>query len=142
MMALVTAPAGRRERKKLATRAALRRAALRLALRDGVENVTAERIADEADIALRTFFNYFSSKEEAVVAAGSTTFHAFLDEIRARPHHETVLEAVGSAALVVMDQTASGDSLTVLRLIRREPWRASARPTPDIVLNRQTIERH
>ncbi|MFC7642252.1 TetR/AcrR family transcriptional regulator [Streptosporangium lutulentum] len=65
------AAAGRRERKKLATRAAVREAALRLALRDGVENVTVEQIASEADIAVRTFFNYFSSKEEAVVAAAA-----------------------------------------------------------------------
>jgi AcrR family transcriptional regulator len=61
--------AGRRERKEPATRAAVREAALRLALRNGVENVTVEQITDEADIAVRTFSNYFSSKEEAVVAA-------------------------------------------------------------------------
>ncbi len=53
---------GGRERKKLATRAALREAALRLALRDGVDRVTVDQIAAEADIAVRTFFNYFSSR--------------------------------------------------------------------------------
>jgi cytochrome P450 len=37
----------------------------------GVERLTVEQIASEADIALRTFFNRFSSKEEAVVAAAA-----------------------------------------------------------------------
>jgi AcrR family transcriptional regulator len=59
---------GMRERKKAATRAALSAAAMRLALERGMENVTAEAIAEAADVAPRTFHNYFSSKEEAIVA--------------------------------------------------------------------------
>ncbi|MFG1948791.1 TetR/AcrR family transcriptional regulator [Nonomuraea sp. NPDC048826] len=118
------APAvGRRERKKQATRAALRDAALRLAIRDGVENVTVERIADEADVALRTFFNYFSSKEEAVVATVSSAAEALIAEFRARPRTESVLRAFREAVLVILNESdaANRDYLAVVRLIKRTP---------------------
>ncbi|MEJ2885081.1 acyl-CoA-like ligand-binding transcription factor [Actinomycetospora aeridis] len=124
----MAAPAGRRERKKLATRAALRRAALRLALRDGVENVTAERIADEADVARRTFFNYFSGKEEALLATAALGAEAVVARFRARPPRESVLTALRAAVLEVMDGGSDGDDdlagrehVAVLRLIRRAP---------------------
>ncbi|MEU7815587.1 TetR family transcriptional regulator [Pseudonocardia sp. NPDC049154] len=114
---------GRRERKKLATRAALRDAALRLAVRHGVENITVEQIATEADIALRTFFNHYSSKEEAVVAAAAAGAEALVAEFRARPAAESVLPALREAVLVVMDRhdAAGRDHLRALRLMRESP---------------------
>jgi AcrR family transcriptional regulator len=114
---------GRRERKKLATRAAVREAALRLAVRHGVENVTVEQIAAEADVAERTFFNHFATKEDAVVAAAAAGAEALVAEFRARPPGEPVLRALREAVLVVMDRTdaAGRDHLTALRLIRDSP---------------------
>lgn len=61
-----SAPLGRRERKKLETRRALHDAAITLVREHGLE-VTVERICEVADVSPRTFFNYFSSKEEAIV---------------------------------------------------------------------------
>lgn len=114
---------GRRERRKLATRAALREAALRLALRHGVENVTVERIAAEADIAVRTFFNYFSSKEEAVVAAAAAGAEALIAAFRARPAGESVLRALRQAVLEVIDQgdAVSREYIRATWLIGRSP---------------------
>lgn len=59
---------GLRERKKRATRDALRTAALRLALERGPDNVRVEEIAEAAGVSPRTYNNYFSSREQAIVA--------------------------------------------------------------------------
>ncbi|GAA5113286.1 TetR/AcrR family transcriptional regulator [Pseudonocardia adelaidensis] len=66
---MTTEPAGLRERKKQATRRALREAALRLALERGPDNVRVDDIAEAAGVSPRTYNNYFSSREQAIVAA-------------------------------------------------------------------------
>ncbi|GAA4980158.1 TetR/AcrR family transcriptional regulator [Kineococcus glutinatus] len=58
---------GLREAKKAATRRRLNAAARALALRDGLDAVTVERVCAEAEVSVRTFFNYFESKEHAVL---------------------------------------------------------------------------
>lgn len=58
---------GLRERKRLATRRTIQRAVLTLAAKRGFDNVTVEEVSREADIAPRTFFNYFSTKEAALI---------------------------------------------------------------------------
>ena len=60
---------GLRDRKKEATRAALRDAALRLALERGPDNVRVDDIAEAAGVSPRTYNNYFSSREQAIIAA-------------------------------------------------------------------------
>lgn len=60
---------GLRERKKQATRKALREAALRLATERGPENVRVDDIAGAAGVSPRTYNNYYSSREQAIVAA-------------------------------------------------------------------------
>ncbi|KJK57800.1 hypothetical protein UK12_14285 [Saccharothrix sp. ST-888] len=57
------APAGRRERKKAATRRALADAALRLFLERGYEQVGIREIADAADVSTTTLFKHFPVKE-------------------------------------------------------------------------------
>lgn len=60
-------PPGLRERKRLATRRAIQVAVLRLVRQLGYDAVTVDMISREADVSARTFFNYFPSKEDAVV---------------------------------------------------------------------------
>ena len=62
-----TSQPGLRERKKLACRASLVDAAQRLVSRDGLDRVTVEEICAEAGVSARTFFNYFESKDDAVL---------------------------------------------------------------------------
>ena len=57
---------GLRERKKLRTRSAILREALRLFLAHGFEETTIEDIAEAVEISPSTFFNYFPSKEAVV----------------------------------------------------------------------------
>jgi AcrR family transcriptional regulator len=64
----VNTPTGLRERKKVATREALRRAAVTLYRRYGPDKVTVDDICAAADVSPRTFFNYFATKDEAVFA--------------------------------------------------------------------------
>lgn len=88
---------GRRERKKLDTRQALRAVALRLVAERGLEHVTVEDIADAVDVSTRTFFNHFSSKEEALVAPDPGRLEILRGALEARPPGEpplAVLESV------------------------------------------------
>ncbi|WP_426592660.1 TetR/AcrR family transcriptional regulator [Cellulomonas sp. McL0617] len=58
---------GRRERKKRVTTEAIEQAAIDLALEVGLRETTVEAISERADVTSRTFFNYFASKEDAVL---------------------------------------------------------------------------
>ena len=57
---------GLRERKKLKTRNAIQKEAMRLFLAKGFDETTIEEIAEAAEISPSTFFNYFPSKEAVV----------------------------------------------------------------------------
>lgn len=65
---------GLRERKKRERGQALRRAAIELALENGYHNVTVEDICERCGVSRRTFFNYYSSKEEALLGRADTVF--------------------------------------------------------------------
>lgn len=58
---------GLRERKRIETRRELEAATITLIMRDGLEQTTIEAISERANVSPRTFFNYFDSKEEAVM---------------------------------------------------------------------------
>jgi len=79
---------GLRERKKQETRQGLRSAALRLTAERGLDRVTVEDIAQVADVSVRTFFNYFPSKEEAVIGAEPESMEQIKALISARPVDE------------------------------------------------------
>jgi AcrR family transcriptional regulator len=58
---------GLRERKKLKTKEAIQREALRLFQEQGYDETTIEQIAAAAEISPSTFFNYFPTKEDVVL---------------------------------------------------------------------------
>jgi AcrR family transcriptional regulator len=64
----VTTPElGLRERKRLATRRAILHAALQAVRERGLDGATVDEISRIADVSPRTFFNYFPSKEDAIL---------------------------------------------------------------------------
>jgi len=119
---ILGAQPGRRERKKLATRQALQDVALRLVAERGLDQVTVEDISEAADVATRTFFNYFSSKEEALLGNLPEKVATVQRMVVDRPAGETPLEAV---CQVLRTMT--------LRLAERREER---------LLRQQVIERH
>ena len=85
---------GLRERKKTETRVAIQQAVLFLALGRGLDAVTADEIAAAANVSVRTFHNYFSSKEEALVTAWVSEFEVYVHALRDRPAEEPILDAL------------------------------------------------
>jgi AcrR family transcriptional regulator len=85
---------GLRERKKQQTREAIHRAAMRLFAERGFEATTIADIAAAADIAPRTFFSYFASKEEAVFPKFEMAFADFDRAMSERPDGTTALAAL------------------------------------------------
>lgn len=105
---------GLRERKKIATREALSAAAFRLALERGAENVRVDDIAEAAGVSPRTYNNYFSSREEAIMAAVVAERASRIGAaLLARPADEPFADAVVEA---VVEQYCepSGDALVLI----------------------------
>lgn len=120
----VDLPVNRRERKKLETRAALEQAALRLFAEKGYEQTTVEEIAEAADVAVRTFFRYFSSKQHILFGdVGHDRVTRLKSELAARPRDEPILSSV-RAVLDAMDLVDPGEQEQIMlriRLMERQP---------------------
>jgi AcrR family transcriptional regulator len=115
---------GLRERKKLAVRRALSSAAVRLAVERGLENVTIEDITAEADVSVRTFGNYFSSKYEAICATGTDRARRIGAELLARPAGEPLWAALVFAVLAHYegaDRAPDRERLAGLKLVLSAP---------------------
>ena len=115
---------GLRERKKLARREALVDAARRLVLRDGLDGATVEAICADAGVSTRTFFNYFESKDDAVLGIGPSpldpevaeTFAAGGPTGRLIPDLEVLV-----SDLLDMPLIGRGHHASVIELARCEP---------------------
>ncbi|MCV7198897.1 TetR/AcrR family transcriptional regulator [Mycobacterium angelicum] len=78
------------------TREALRQAAIVRFLAQGVEDTSAEQIAADAGVSLRTFYRHFSSKHD-LLFADYTGLHWFRAALDARPADEPVIDSVQAA---------------------------------------------
>ncbi|MEU5216407.1 TetR family transcriptional regulator [Streptomyces sp. NPDC020807] len=90
---------GLRERKKQRTRDALIRVSLELFTTHGYERTTVDEIVDAVEVSQRTFFRYFSSKEEVAFAVQQMVEEGFIEALRARPAAEAPLDALRNAVL-------------------------------------------
>jgi AcrR family transcriptional regulator len=120
-------PAGagvpRRERKKQQTRDALVHAALTLFEAQGYERTAVREITDAVDVSERTFFRYFVSKEDLVLALSRDRTAALLDALAGRPPDEQPLTALRRAFRESLDFTPDAEAryLSVLKLIDATP---------------------
>jgi AcrR family transcriptional regulator len=78
------------------TREALRQAALVRFLAQGVEDTSAEQIAADAGVTLRTFYRHFSSKHD-LLFADYTGLNWFRTALGDRPAGESIVDSVQAA---------------------------------------------
>jgi AcrR family transcriptional regulator len=88
---------GLRERKKRATRAALAQAAWRLTIERGYAHTRIEDIAAAVGVSARTFGNYFSGKDEALLSVGEDRGSRMVAALRAWPDDADLWEALAYA---------------------------------------------
>lgn len=119
-----------RERKRAATWTAIHDAAAAAALHhDDLSKVTIEDVAESADISPRTFFNYFSSKEDAILGLRQPS----IDDDTAAGFvirgDDNLIEKVALLLFEVFDKTAGGPGSRELRmtLMHRHPELARIR---------------
>ncbi len=111
---------GLRERKKRATRQALQHAAVQLFREHGPDSVTVDDICTHAEVSPRTFFNYFTSKEEVLVPWDRETVSRTAARIPDRPADEPPLEAAHSVLSQAIDTAMAGPTWRDQALVLRE----------------------
>jgi AcrR family transcriptional regulator len=96
-----------RDRKKRQTREALEAAAWRLVADKGYDETTIDDIAHAADVAPRTFFRYFDSKEAVLFGSWRGFLADFCAALRARPRDESIFDALGAVLSLHTEQLDS-----------------------------------
>lgn len=105
-----TSPHGLRERKKRATRRALQQAAINLFRTYGPESVTVEDICSRAEVSPRTFFNYFTAKEEVLVPWDADIIANASERILREPATREPLDVLHTVLHEALDVAMAGPS--------------------------------
>ena len=108
---------GLRERKRAETRDKLETAAVTLVLKNGIDHTTIEAICDAADVSTRTFFNYFESKEDAILGIEESEI-SFADVATVREAHPSgdVVEITIRLMFGVLSPTIASSKLLKQRM--------------------------
>jgi AcrR family transcriptional regulator len=115
--------AGLRARKKQRLRWVLVRAALRLFEERGFEQTTVEAIAAAAEVSPRTFFRYFSSKEDVILIDPVQKLARIDHALAAARPHEPILDILRRTWADFAEEYLSDVEITLAtyRLSRAEP---------------------
>ncbi|MEE6164574.1 MULTISPECIES: TetR/AcrR family transcriptional regulator [unclassified Mycolicibacterium] len=105
------------------TREALRQAALVRFLAQGVEETSAEQIAADAGVSLRTFYRHFTSKHDLLFADYDAGLHWFRAALADRPPGESVIDSVQSAILAFPYDVDAVTKIAAMRAAELDPGR-------------------
>ncbi|WP_458779176.1 TetR/AcrR family transcriptional regulator [Arthrobacter sp. D3-16] len=122
---------GLRERKRAATRAALTAIARRLTAERGLNGYTVDEVCEQAGISRRTFFNYFPTKEDAILGHADDDIPADVIEDfvaggeASPPGHisPTLLQDLIGLSLKLSENMAASEEETrqLIGVIKKEP---------------------
>jgi AcrR family transcriptional regulator len=108
---------GLRERKRRQTRQRIIDAGLELFLANGFDATTLDAIAAAADISRRTFFYYFKSKEDVVLAYQSGSIERLRDMIVSESPDRPPLDVVRNALLKLTSTYSAEEMIPIDRLM-------------------------
>jgi len=107
---------GLRQRKKDSSRRAIEDAAWELFAERGYEDTSINDIAERADIAPRTFFRYFPTKEAVLYPQFDELLQSVRDEFHRRPSDEPVMTSLFESLGKLSGSLEGGASRTQQRL--------------------------
>src|ERR1700712_782682 len=107
---------GLRERKRVETRDKLEAAAVELVLKNGMEHATLDAICDVAAVSTRTFFNYFDSKEDAILGLHEVELAAdAVADVRAQHPAADIVEVAVRLMFRVLTPSIASSNLVASR---------------------------
>ncbi|MBQ0962915.1 MULTISPECIES: TetR/AcrR family transcriptional regulator [Streptomyces] len=113
--------AGRRERKKAATRQKIADTALRLFLERGYDAVGIRDVAAEADVAVTTLFSHFASKEALVFEQDEDFEHRLTRAVTDRAPNEPLIPALRREVLALVRHCTADSAAPIWRMIDASP---------------------
>jgi AcrR family transcriptional regulator len=105
------------------TREALRRAAVVRFTAQGIEDTSAEQIAEDAGVSLRTFYRHFASKHDLLFADCDAGVHWFRKALAERSADESIIESVQAAIMARPYDDWAITEIAELRAQELEPGR-------------------
>jgi AcrR family transcriptional regulator len=112
---------GRRAANKQRTRDALSQAAIALVSTEGIDALTAERIAAAAGVSRRTLFNYFPRVEDVLTASIEQVTADTLEAFVARPADEPLRRSVTTVLEGLLDEPAFAQACVLERAAVASP---------------------
>ncbi len=120
-MSLDLTTCGLRAVKKQRTRDALSRAAIAIVTAEGIDALTAERIAAEAGVSRRTLFNYFPRVEDVLTASIEEVTRDTLAAFVARPADEPLRQSIAVVLDGLLDDPVFAQAFALERAAEASP---------------------